>query len=378
MLRTGLDVLLNERADLVRGRRVGLVAHSAAVDDALTWGPIALLRAGVQLTLLFDTERGLSGAAAIATPEVEETDVRTGLPICGLYGLSYEPTPAMLNAIDVLLFDMQDVGARFYTPLNALYYVLRGAARTNTPVIVLDRPNPITGVVCEGPLIEPGYESPIGAVALPIRHGLTLGEAAVFMNEICGLGADLTVVELAGWRRDQWFDQLGRLWVLPSSALPQLATALLYPGMCLLEGTNLAHGRGTALPFELCGAPWLNGDALADRLNALALPGVLFRALRFVPLASLFAGQACGGVQAHITDRAAFRAVAVGLHVIATIRAMYPEQFSWRTNHFDLLTGGTRTREAITAGVAITDIIGSWQATLAHYEQQRASALRYT
>lgn len=377
MLQTGLDILLHERADLVRGRRVGLVAHSAAVADDMTWGPIALLRAGVQLTLLFDTERGLSGATAISTTEIRETDVRTGLPLYVLDGLSYEPTAAMLNEIDVLLFDMQGVGARFYTPLNALYYVLRGAARAHTPVIVLDRPNPITGITLEGSPIEPGYASSIGAVAVPIRHSLTLGEAAVFMNEICGLGAVLTVVEMRGWRREQWFDQLGRMWVYPSSALPQLSTAMVYPGMCLLEGTNLAHGRGTALPFELCGAPWVRGDALADRLNALGLPGVYFRGLRFVPLASLFAGQECGGIQVHVTDRTTFRAVTVGLHVIAVIRDMYPDAFSWRTNHFDLLMGGPRTREAITAGVAIADIVDGWHDALAQYEQQRKAILRY-
>ncbi|HEU4328625.1 MAG TPA: DUF1343 domain-containing protein [Roseiflexaceae bacterium] len=377
MFQTGLDILLRERADLVRGRRVGLVAHSAAVAHDLTWGPIVLLRAGVRLVALFDTEQGLSGAAAIGTSETHKTDVRTGLPLHELYQLSYEPSAAMLNAIDVLLFDMQDVGARFYTPLNALYAVLRGAARARTPVVVLDRPNPITGLTLEGPLVEPGYESSIGTVALPIRHGLTIGEAALFMNEVCGLGAALTVVEMRGWRRDLWFDQLGRLWVLPSSALPHLSTAAVYPGMCLLEGTNLAHGRGTALPFELCGAPWVDGDALAERLNSLRLPGVSFRALRFVPQTSLFAGQACGGIQVHVTDRALFQAVAVGLHVITTIRELYPGEFSWHTNHFDLLMGSTRTREAVEAGVPVGEIVESWRDALARYEQQRAAVLRY-
>lgn len=377
MFQTGLDVLLHERAELVRGRRVGLVAHSAAVARDLTWGPIALLRAGVRLAALFDTERGLSGARAIGAPATSETDVRTGVPLYCLDGLSYEPTAAMLSGIDVLLFDMQDVGARFYTPLNALYYALRGAARAGAPMIVLDRPNPVTGITIEGPPIDPGYESLIGAVSLPIRHGLTLGEAALFINEVCGLGAALTVVEMRGWRRAQWFDQLGRAWVFPSSALPHLTTAAVYPGMCLLEGTNIAHGRGAALPFELCGAPWIDGDALAERLNALDPPGARFRALRFVPMAGLFAGQECGGIQVHVIDRTTFRAVTVGLHIIAAIRAMYPGEFSWRTNHFDLLIGGSRTRTAIEAGAPIGDIVESWRDPLAQYERRRAGILRY-
>jgi uncharacterized protein YbbC (DUF1343 family) len=329
MVNTGLDLLVHEQIDLVCGRRVGLVAHPAAVLPDLTSASDALLGAGVRLSALFGPEHGFDGLAADGAEVGDAVHPRTGLPVLSLYGPTKEPTPTMLSDVDVLVFDLQDVGSRFYTFTSTLFYVLRGAGKAGKPVIVLDRPNPINGVQIEGPLIEPGLESFVGIVPIPIRHGLTTGELARYLNTKHQLGADLTVIEMRGWRREMWYDQTGLPWVILSPGIPKLDTATVYPGMCFIEGTNLSEGRGTALPFEIAGAPWLDGYELAQPLNRLALPGVHFRPLHFVPSASKHAGQTCCGVQVHVTDRAAFRPTVTGLHVIAACRAQAPGKFEF-------------------------------------------------
>jgi uncharacterized protein YbbC (DUF1343 family) len=378
MLQTGLDILLSEQLALLHGRRVGQVTHPAAVLPDLTGAADALLRAGVRLTALFGPEHGVSGAAGAGDTVDNAVDARTGLPVFSLYGSSVEPTAEMLSDVDVLLFDMQDVGVRFYTYLSTLFYVLRGAAKAHKPAIVLDRPNPIGGQIVEGPSIEPGFESFVGIMALPIRHGLTLGEAALLMSTTFDLDVELAVVEMRGWRRDYWFDQTGRAWVPTSPAMPHVSTATVYPGTCLLEGTNVSVGRGTALPFEICGAPWLAGAALAERMNALNLAGARFRPLHFCPSADRYAGQECGGVQVHITDRAALRPVMLGLHLVAAIRSLHPREFAWAAAHFDRLLGGARTREAIETDAPVETFAGDWDVVCAQFEQGRQPYLRYS
>jgi uncharacterized protein YbbC (DUF1343 family) len=377
MIRTGLEVLLGERPHLLRGRRVGLVSHPAAVLPNLTGAADALLQAGVRLTALYAPEHGLAGTAAEGASVAHASDTRRGLPVWSLYGSAKQPDAEMLADVDALIFDMQDVGARFYTYISTLWYVLRGAASVGKPVIVLDRPNPITGALIEGPLIDPGCESFVGIAPLPIRHGLTIAEIALYMNEGCGIGAELTVIEMRGWRRSLWFDQTGLVWVPTSPAMPHLSTATLYPGMCLLEGTNLSLGRGTALPFELCGAPWIDEHALAELMNSLELPGVRFRATRFVPAASQFAGQECGGVQVHVVDRAATRPVALGLQLVATVRSLYPQAFAWYGDHFDRLIGNRHTRPALDAVIPAETVVREWQAARASFEALRRPFLRY-
>lgn len=369
-------MLLAERLDLVRGRRVGLVTHAAAVTPDLALGAERLRAAGVQLAALFGPEHGITGAAAEGASVAHGRD-SAGVPVYSLYGATREPTDEMLAGLDLLLFDMQDVGARYYTYLSTLLSVLRAAARARLPLVVLDRPNPITGAAVEGPLVTPGYESFVGAAPLPVRHGLTLGEAAGWLDATFGLGADLTVVAMRGWRRSMWFDETGRLWVPTSPAMAHLTAAALYPGTCLLEGTNLSVGRGTALPFEICGAPWLDGEALAARLNARGLPGARFRPLRFVPLGSRFAGQECGGVQIHVLSRASLRPVALGLELVAAARAQHPEAFEWEAEHFDRLIGGPAVREAIEGGVPADEIAAQWSAEEAAFDSARRQHLLY-
>ncbi|MEI2688732.1 MAG: DUF1343 domain-containing protein [Anaerolineae bacterium] len=383
-VKTGLQRLLEDTSHLLQGRRVGLVTQPAAVLPDLTASVDALRQAGVHLAALFGPEHGFSGAAADGLAVADAVDLRTGLPVWSLYGPTKEPTAAMLAGVDVLLFDMQDVGVRFYTYLSTLYHLLRGAAKQGCPVIVLDRPNPIDGVTLEGPLLQPGYESFIGVAALPIRHGLTVGELARYFCAEYAIDADLTVVAMQGWRRGQWFDETGLPWAPTSPAMPHLSTATVYPGLCLVEGANLSEGRGTALPFELCGAPWLDGYALAATLNRLALPGVRFRPVFFEPSASKHAGLLCQGVQIHVTDRRRLRAVELGLHVVAACREQNPEQFhflptSWegRPPHFDLLAGGPTLRTGLLAGEPVEALAGAWTADLAAFTETHRRYLLY-
>jgi len=384
MIKTGLELLVSAQLDLVRNRRVGLVTHPGAVLPDLTSALDALLGAGIRLAALFGPEHGLEGAAADGAAVGNSVHARTGLPVYSLYGPVKEPTAEMLADVDVLVFDMQDVGARFYTFVSTLFYVMRGAARTGRQVIVLDRPNPINGVSIEGPLIEPGLESFVGIVPIPTRHGMTIGELARYINGELGLGADLMVIPMQGWRREMWFDQTGLPWVPLSPGLPQLATATVYPGMCCVEGTNLSEGRGTALPFELVGAPWLQGYALAHALNSLELPGVRFRPATLAPWASKHSGQTCGGVQVHVMNREAFSSVVAGLHVVAACRAQAPDRFeflssSWegRPPHFDLLLGNALVREGLAAGAAVEDLTASWSTVASQFACKREPYLLY-
>jgi uncharacterized protein YbbC (DUF1343 family) len=386
MVKTGLQTLVEEAHSLTGSRRVGLVTQTAAVLPDLTNSVDALLRAGVNLCALYGPEHGLSGAAMDGASVGNVVDPASGLPVYSLYGDVQEPTPAMLAGVDLLVFDMQDVGVRFYTYLSTLFYVLRGAARAGLPVLVLDRPNPITGVRLEGPVVEAGFDSFIGILpGLPIRHAMTFGELAGWMAATAGIDADVRIVELQGWRRAMWFDQTGLPWVPTSPAMPHLHTATLYPGMCFLEGTNLSEGRGTSLPFEIAGAPWIDARALAGRMNALDLPGVRFRAVEFQPAASKFAGEACRGVQVHVMDREDFQPVRTALHLIVEARRLHPQAFAFRAPvrpgsrpHFDLELGTDLVRLAIERGQTVDGIMAGWEAQQAAFWSSALPFLRYT
>ncbi|MBN1248962.1 MAG: DUF1343 domain-containing protein [Anaerolineae bacterium] len=373
-VQTGLASFLSDAPGAWKSQRVGLVTHAAAVAPDLGSNVDALIQAGVTVTALFSPEHGLHGATADGAVVHDSTDAQTGLPVYSLYGRTKAPSTGVLAQLDTLIFDMQDVGVRFYTYISTLYCVLKSAAQVGLQVTVLDRPNPINGMTLEGPRLEPGYESFVGIAPIPLRYGLTIGELARYMNAELRLGAELTVVPMENWRRDHWYGDTGLAWVPTSPAMPHLTTTVLYPGMCLLEGTNLSEGRGTALPFEICGAPWIDGAALASHLNALSLPGVRFRPVQFVPApGSRFGGELCGGVQVHVLDHTRCRPLTVGLHLIACVKALYPADFAWQAPgregdhpHFDLLVGTDEVRVVLDAGSAATltadiqALIGSW------------------
>ncbi len=376
MVRTGLDVWIGNTASELQAMRLGLVSHPAAVLPDLTGAVDALRNAGYKLTALFGPEHGFGGAALDGAHVSNAIDPRTGLPVFSLYGETREPTVEMLADVDALVFDMQDVGVRFYTYLSTLFYVLRGAGKAGKPVYLLDRPNPITGSRIEGGPIALGFESFVGIVNIPIRHGMTLGELARYMNEEYTLDADLHVIPIQGWQRPMWFDESGLPWVPTSPAMPHLSTATLYPGMCLLEGTNLSLGRGSALPFEVCGAPWIDGYALAAELNNLQLPGVRFRATAFTPAASSHAGTECYGVQVHVTDRDLFRPVEMALHLIAVARCLSGDVWMWNP-HFDRLAGDSAVRSALEAGTRVDEMIASWEESISTFIHQREKYLLY-
>jgi len=376
MVRTGLDILVREQAHLLANQQVGLVSMPAAVLADLTLSLDALQRAGINVTTLFGPEHGFAGAALDGAHMDNTIDTRTGLPVYSLYGAINEPSPEMLAHVDALVFDMQDVGVRFYTYLSTLFYVLRGAGKMDRPVFVLDRANPITGSRIEGGPIVPGFESFVGIINIPIRHGMTLGELARYINVEYALNADLHVVEMHGWQRAMWFDETDLPWVPTSPAMPHLSTATLYPGMCLLEGTNLSIGRGTALPFEICGAPWLDGYALAEELNALCLPGVRFRSILFTPSASNHARCECQGVQVHILERNVLQPVTMALNLIAVAWRMANQAWAWNP-HFDRLAGGSDVRSALEAGTSATEITASWTESISRFVYQREKYLLY-
>jgi len=376
VIKTGLDILVHEQAHLLEDQRVGLVSMPAAIMPDLTSSLDALRRAGMNVTALFGPEHGFGGAALDGAKVGDATDPRTGLPVFSLYGQHYEPTSEMLADIDVFVFDMQDVGVRFYTYLSTLFYILKAAGKAKKPVYLLDRPNPITGEIIEGGKIEPDFESFVGVVNIPIRHGMTLGELAQFMNTEYALAAQLKVIAMQNWQREMWFDETGLPWVPTSPAMPHLSTATLYPGMCLLEGTNLSLGRGTSLPFEICGAPWLDGYILAEKMNSLNLPGVRFRPLVFTPSASTHAGIECQGVQVHIIDRDTLRPASIALNLIEATRQMAGAAWAWNP-HFERLAGGGGVRPALEAGTSADEITVSWAESISGFIHQREKYLLY-
>jgi uncharacterized protein YbbC (DUF1343 family) len=376
MVKTGLDVLVHEQVHLLANQRVGLVSMPAAVLPDLTSSLDALRSAGVNVTALFGPEHGFGGAALDGAHITNATDARTGLPVFSLYGEINEPTAEMLANVDGLVFDMQDVGVRFYTYLSTLFHVLRGAGKVGKSVFVLDRPNPITGTLIEGGPVAPGFESFVGIINVPMRHGMTLGELARYMNAEYELHADLHVIEMHGWQREMWFDETAVPWVPTSPAMPHLSTATVYPGMCLLEGTNLSLGRGTSLPFEVCGAPWLDGYTLAETLNGLQIPGVRFRPTTFTPSASTHAGSECRGIQVYITDRDSLRPVEMALHLIVAARCLSGDAWKWNP-HFERLAGNSEVRSALEVGESISEIVDNWKESISTFTHRREKYLLY-
>lgn len=381
---TGLDIFLRKpHAFLNEKRKIGLITNQTGVTRDLEHA-VEVLRKHPQLklTALFSPEHGMWGDVQDEQQISSYFDKDLGLMIYSLYGTVNKPTSEMLSDIDVLIYDIQDVGARFYTYISTLFYSMEAAAENNLPFLVLDRPNPINGISVEGNILDPQFKSFVGICPIPIRHGMTVGELAIMFNMEYKMNVNLTVVKMEGWRRTMWFDDTGLIWVPPSPNMPTLDTATVYPGTCLLEGTNVSEGRGTTKPFEMIGAPWINQTKLIEDLKARSLPGLLFRRTCFIPTFSKYAGKRCHGIQVHVVDREIYKPVEVGLHIIDAIYKHHSEFFEWRRTRdglyfFDLLMGSDKVRQKIEAQMPISEIIESWKEELSNFTVRRKEYLLY-
>ncbi len=377
---TGLDLIQQDDFAVLAGQRVGLLVHPASTDRNLRHtAQICHATVRVDLRCLFGPQHGLHGETQDNMVEWEGfSDPATGLPVHSLYGTTRKPTPDMLQGIDTLVVDLQDVGSRYYTFIWTLLLCLEACAETGKRVVVLDRPNPLGGVQREGNVLDREFHSFVGLAPLPMRHGLTMGEVAVWFRSLFGLDVSLEVVWLRGWQRSLWFDEIGLPWVMPSPNMPTLQTAWVYPGFCLLEGTELSEGRGTTRPFEIFGAPYIDPERLVARLGAWNLPGVVFRSLHFEPTFQKHAGHICGGAQLHVTDRESFRPVLTAVAVLCGVREMWPAEFRWKQPPYeyeqeklpiDILAGGSGLRHGVEAGHSPWEIVAEWDEELTAFAE---------
>lgn len=386
----GIDVLLREKIDLLKGKRVALLAHGASVNSRLEPTPRLLYQhPDVNLTLLFGPEHGLFGTAQDMEGVSSSRDPETGLEVISLYGSTLEslkPRVEQLDRFDVLVCDLQDVGSRYYTYIYTMALCMEACAEAGKQVIVLDRPNPLNGIDIEGNILKKKFASFVGLYPLPVRHGMTIAELANFLNEQEGIGCDLTVIPMRGWQREWYFDQTRLPFIAPSPNMPTLNTAIVYPGMCLIEATELSEGRGTTMPFEWVGAPYFSADELAENLNEQGLEGIYFRPIRFKPNYQKWHGEECSGVQLHVTDRNRFKPYKTGLILVKTIRDLYPEKFHWRERPYefvtdipaiDLLTGSNEYRRTVSKAESLEPWFKKCQADADKFRRRRKPYLLY-
>ncbi len=388
---TGLDVLARDGFRPLRGRRIALLCNQASLDAGLRHAMDVLLashRAGdLSIAAVFGPQHGLWGHTQDNMIEWEGfRDPRTGLTVHSLYGTRREPSPESLEGVEVFVVDLPDVGARCYTFLWTMALCMRACEAKRIPVLVLDRPNPLGGERVEGPTLDPAYSSFIGLHPLPMRHGMTIGEVATHFRDTHLPGLELTVAPMEGWRRSMAWEETGLAWGIPSPNMPSAETAAVYPGMALLEGTELSEGRGTTRPFETFGAPFVDGWALCDALNTLGLPGARFRPVMFEPTFDKHAGQTCGGAFLHVLDRRAFETVLSGIAVLREIFWLYPDCFAWRPPPFeyeaqkmpiDILAGNAWVREAVETHASLDRIRDHLAAEAQDFAPMRAAASLY-
>lgn len=384
MIQLGIDNLL-QAPELLRGKRIGAVLHQASRTSTGQTTLDALSQ--FNLTALFGPEHGLATKAQDMEGVKNSRDSQRNLPVYSLYGESFEslaPTREMCAKIDVFVIDLQDIGSRYYTYIYTMAFCMQAARDFGKSVIVCDRPNPINGVDLEGGMIDEGFHSFVGMYNLPVRHGMTIGELARYFNDACGIGCDLKVIPMTGWRREWFWDETGLRWVNPSPNMRSLTAAVLYPGMCLLEGTNVSEGRGTDTPFEVCGAPWVDGGKLAVDLNSLGLPGIQFSPISFTPTFQKHAGKDCGGVALTIADRKKLKPYSTGLALVCTLSS-HPK-FQWRTEKYefvehipaiDLLTGNADLRRQLLNGVSWSQIQTNLKTPPKEFLTARAKFLLY-
>ncbi len=384
----GLEVLLRERTQLLKGARVGLICHPASIDHHFSHAADLFSKhPGVNLTALFGPQHGIRGETQDNMIEWEAfRDARTGVMAWSLYGEVRQPTPEMLADVDVLVFDVQDVGTRVYTFIYTMALAMQAARELGKRFIVLDRPNPIGGLGVEGNILESGHESFVGMYPIPMRHGMTVAELARLFNEDFGIGCDLEVIAMEGYKREFWFDDTDARWVIPSPNMPTLDAATVYPGTVFVEGTKFSEGRGTTRPFEINGAPYADAYQLAEHLNHLQLPGAHFRPHSFKPTFQKHVTQLCHGVQIHVTNREAFKPVITGIALIKAMHDLYPSEFKWQTPPyeyvydrlpFDVIAGTTKLRKQIEGSASVEEIAASWWAAEQAFAEQRERSLLY-
>ncbi len=388
VVKLGLEKILDEQVNLLKGLRVGLICNPASVNHQFQHAAdLFYENEHINLTTLFGPQHGIRGDVQdnmIETAHI--VDSRTEIPIYSLYSETREPTEEMLSGLDALVFDLQDVGCRVYTFIYTMANCMRACAEYGKKMFVLDRPNPINGVDVEGNLLEIGHESFVGMYPIPMRHGMTVGELAQLFNKDFELHCDLEVITMDNWSRKDFYDETDAPWVMPSPNMPTVDAAVVFPATVYFEGTKVSEGRGTTKPFEIVGASYINSLEYADTLTSLELPGVIFRPINFLPTFQKFANQNCGGVFLHITDRNAFEPVITGLAMIKTVFDLYPNDFGWKNppyeyvfdrNPFDVIAGTTKIRESFEKGKEISVVKASWQTEVNKFCQHREKYLLY-
>ena len=387
-VKTGLEVFSESHPASLKHQRLGLLCNPASVDSRYTHARERISQAFPgQLKALYSPQHGFYAERQDNMIEsTDRLDPATGLPVFSLYGETRVPTHAMMDLIDVLLVDLQDVGTRVYTFVYTLSHCMEAARRYGKKVIVLDRPNPVGGLRVEGNLLNPDCASFVGRYPIPMRHGLTIGELAVLFNTRFGIGCDLEVVSMQGWRREMTFSQTGLPWVAPSPNLPTPASAMVYPGQVIWEGTNISEGRGTTQPFELFGAPFIVSDRLMEKIDTAFLCGSVLRTVEFEPTSNKWAGHPCKGFQIHVTDPARYSPYALSLILYQAIFQTYPDRFAYKQPPYeyeydrlpmDLILGNRRVRSQIEAGTPLANIISDWEAPLCAYMKMIKSIYIY-
>ncbi len=388
VVKLGLEKILNEQANLLKGLRVGLVCNPASVNHRFQHAAdLFFENDNINLTALFGPQHGIRGDVQDNMIETSHIiDSRTEIPIYSLYSETREPTEEMLSGLDALVFDLQDVGCRVYTFIYTMANCMRACAKYGKKMFVLDRPNPINGVDVEGNLLEIGHESFVGMYPIPMRHGMTVGELAQLFNSDFELHCDLEIITMENWNREDFYDETDAPWVMPSPNMPTVDTAVVFPATVYFEGTKVSEGRGTTKPFEIIGASYINALEYADALTSLKLPGVIFRSINFLPTFQKFAGENCSGVFLHIVDRKIFEPVITGLAMIKTIFDLYSSDFEWKNppyeyifdrNPFDVIAGTTKIREFFEEGKEILAIKSSWQGEIKRFCKDREKYLLY-
>ncbi len=382
MVITGLDQLLGGKALISKNMRMGMVTNHTSVTHNVKLGVEQLVKHKYNVSKIFGAEHGFRGNITAGDHVADQLDERTGLPVYSLYGTSKKPSEEMLDGLDAMVFDMQDIGVRFYTYIYTMAFTMEAAAKRGLEYYVLDRPNPITGLKVEGNMLDPAFRSFVGHYPIPIRHGMTVGELAKLFNTEFNIGCSLNIIPMEGWQRSQWYDQTSLSWVMPSPNSTGMDMATLYPGTCLFEGTNVSEGRGTTRPFEMIGAPWINGEEWATELERLSFKGVQFRPTYFTPFTSKYAGQHCQGVQVHVTDREQLKPIKVAVGMIETLKKKYDNHFQWtepfKERYFiDLLMGTDQFRINIDAGTSVLDWLDEQEETLITFKDIRSKYLIY-